>query len=691
MFSYLLKARRAAKRALKVRARRTLSQHPRRERAVRLSLFLGAILATGLLYPQSDLFSPVHIPREGNIAREDFIAPTVITLKKTPAELAEERELAKNASPIVLDYDSTVVDSALGKMRYFFSKAMSIKASMKPDSTADFGAFAETLTRDFPYMSSLALTETFNTDSLQVVMVRLEDILADEIYFNGVLKSLEPLEKEPTRPVVMRAEGRDIIVNRDEALDLNRAHKKLLDALNRIARDTVINVELHYEIGRHFIFANLDVAVEETNRRQAEAVARVSEIKRQGKEGDLVIRAGQVGTREDMEIVQEYAAQLRRLAIQESFFKANLPLLVRLLIIAIIFGLLYLYLKIFREDIYRSVPKLIAVFMLVAVELFAVYICESQGLNVFVYPVAVAPIMYAVLFDTRFGVISALFLSVLLGALLRMNFDMTLIAVTAGSIGAYSVSGVRARSQLFRTMVYLGVVGILLVLSLGYLNGATYARYTEDAMFALVAAVVTPILAAGLLPFFESLFGFTTDITLLELSDLNRPLLKRLALEAPGTFHHSIVVGSLAESAAKAIGANSLLARVGAYYHDIGKMDIAEYFIENQVGIKSKHDTITPSMSAIILASHVKRGRQIAEEADLPDDVMNFIEEHHGTMIMRFFYQKALDQGATPDVEPEFRYPGPKPQTKETAILMLADGVEAASRTLEDPSPARIR
>ncbi|HSH00740.1 MAG TPA: HDIG domain-containing protein, partial [candidate division Zixibacteria bacterium] len=331
------------------------------------------------------------------------------------------------------------------------------------------------------------------------------------------------------------------------------------------------------------------------------------------------------------------------------------------------------------------------VFLIVAVELAGVYLCETQEWNHFIFPVALAPIMFSVLFDTRFGVVSSLFISVLLGTLLSFNFDLTLFAICAGSLGAYSVAGVRMRAQLFRTMVYLGAVGALLALALGYMSAEVYQDYTEDITFALVGALITPIAAAGLLPFFESLFGFTTDITLLELSDLNRPLLKRLALEAPGTFHHSIVVGSLAEAAAKEIGANSLMARVGSYYHDIGKMDIAEYFIENQVGLKSRHDSITPSMSAIILASHVKRGRQIAEEADLPDDVMNFIEEHHGTMVMSFFYQRALEQGATPAIEPEFRYPGPKPQTKETAIVMLADGVEAASRTLEDPSPARIR
>jgi len=166
--------------------------------------------------------------------------------------------------------------------------------------------------------------------------------------------------------------------------------------------------------------------------------------------------------------------------------------------------------------------------------------------------------------------------------------------------------------------------------------------------------------------------------------------LKRLALEAPGTYHHSIIVGNLNESAAAAIGANPLLARVGAYFHDIGKIEIPEYFVENQLGVKSKHDELTPSMSSIILSSHVKMGRQLGEEAGIPDDVLNFIEEHHGTMVQSYFYNKAMEQGAGGETLDKFRYPGPKPQTRETGIAMLADAVEAASRTLDDPKPARI-
>jgi hypothetical protein len=209
--------------------------------------------------------------------------------------------------------------------------------------------------------------------------------------------------------------------------------------------------------------------------------------------------------------------------------------------------------------------------------------------------------------------------------------------------------------------------------------------------YGLFNGFISPILTIGLLPIFESIFDVSTDITLLELSDLNRPLLKRLSLEAPGTYHHSIIVANLAEAGAKAIGANVLLARVGAYYHDIGKMQKPEYFVENQMGAKSKHEKLVPSMSALILESHVKEGVEMAEQANLPKRIIDFIQEHHGTTLMSYFYNKAVEQGATQELMDEYRYPGPKPRSKETAIVMLADAVEAASRTLDDPKPSRIK
>jgi hypothetical protein len=196
-----------------------------------------------------------------------------------------------------------------------------------------------------------------------------------------------------------------------------------------------------------------------------------------------------------------------------------------------------------------------------------------------------------------------------------------------------------------------------------------------------------------LLPIFEFLFKITTDLTLLELSDLNRPLLKKMVLNAPGTYHHSLIVGNLAEAASDAIGANSLLARVGAYYHDIGKIEKAEYFSENETGHKSPHEKLAPSMSALIIQSHIKDGIELAKKHNLNKTIIDFIAQHHGTGLIYYFYQRALEKIGDDEKlkEEAFRYPGPKPQTKEAAIILLADAVEASSRTLNDPTPSRIK
>jgi hypothetical protein len=209
----------------------------------------------------------------------------------------------------------------------------------------------------------------------------------------------------------------------------------------------------------------------------------------------------------------------------------------------------------------------------------------------------------------------------------------------------------------------------------------------------MLSGITSAMLAALFLPILESLFGLTTDIRLLELSNLNNPILRRMALEAPGTYHHSLTVGTLAEAGAEAINANALLIRVGAYYHDIGKLKHPEYYVENQIFTINKHENLSPTMSSLILASHVKDGLAIAKELGLGPKVSQMIPQHHGTRIMTFFYQKAKEAAAEKGGEVnenDFRYPGPKPQFKEAAILMLADQVEAAARTLQAPNPSQI-
>jgi putative nucleotidyltransferase with HDIG domain len=260
---------------------------------------------------------------------------------------------------------------------------------------------------------------------------------------------------------------------------------------------------------------------------------------------------------------------------------------------------------------------------------------------------------------------------------------------TLGMVTVISVRRIRKRSQFYRTILLLTFLSVVLIflenVGLGESHGSTY-------LVGLFAPVLSVAFGLFLLPVVEPMVGVCSDLTLLELSDLNHPLLQRMALEAQGTYHHSQVVGQLAEHAARTIDANSLLTRVGALFHDIGKMQKPEYYVENQSPEANKHDELSPSMSALVIAAHVKEGIELARKWRLPQAVIDFIPEHHGTMVMEYFYHKALNsEESSPVKVDDFRYPGPKPHRRETAILMLADAVEAATRSLAKPTPSRIR
>jgi hypothetical protein len=208
----------------------------------------------------------------------------------------------------------------------------------------------------------------------------------------------------------------------------------------------------------------------------------------------------------------------------------------------------------------------------------------------------------------------------------------------------------------------------------------------------VINSILSPILAYGLLIFYEKVFGVATDLVFLELTDFNNPLLRELSSKAPGTFHHSIIMGNLSEQAAKEIGANQILARVGCYYHDIGKVVSPEYFVENQLESKNKHEQLNPSLSAKMIIAHVKNGIKLAEKYRMPREIINFIPMHHGNTLVSYFFEKARTEEGTEESIHDYiyRYPGPKPKSKETGIVMLADAVEAATRAIEDPTPAKL-
>ena len=366
--------------------------------------------------------------------------------------------------------------------------------------------------------------------------------------------------------------------------------------------------------------------------------------------------------------------------------------------ISIILSLFTLYLFLFRKKIFHDNGKLVYIAILLLMEMFLAYLTLTlnfqEPLQYLIF-VPVASMLLAIIFDTRVAFYATVTIAFLVAGIRSNDYAIGLSSIVAGALAAYTVRDIRSRTQIFWSMIYIFLGYTVSILALSFEQLENFSMILSNVSFALGNAVISPLLTFGLLIFFERVFKVTTDFTLVELSDLNHPMLRELSEKAPGTFHHSVTIGNIAEAAAEAIGANSILARVGGYYHDIGKTIKPEYFSENQVGPHSRHNRLKPRMSALIISSHVREGMELGREKGLPEIVLDFIPQHHGTTRISFFYDKALKQAAKKPQkdevrEEDFLYPGPKPQTKEAGIVMLADSVEATTRSLNNLTPQKL-
>jgi len=318
---------------------------------------------------------------------------------------------------------------------------------------------------------------------------------------------------------------------------------------------------------------------------------------------------------------------------------------------------------------------------------------EYTHMSPYYIPIAAIIMLVMLLFhNLELSLIFSMLLSVFVGMIYGGDLYLTVVLMLGGILASLYLWKARRRSKIITAGIFVGIAQSLCVLTFfqqSLFQAPSVLKFCTAPFF---NGVISAFLVAGLLPVFEFLFKVVTDISLLELADFNHPLLKRLVLEAPGTYHHSLMVGNLAEMACEVVGANSLLARVGAYYHDIGKLEKPEYFSENQDKCSSKHENLSASMSKLIIMDHVKTGVELAKSNRLNKTIVDFITQHHGTSLVYYFYRRALESAEnTEGVQEEvYRYPGPKPQTKETAIVLLADSVEAACRALDEPNAERI-
>jgi cyclic-di-AMP phosphodiesterase PgpH len=316
---------------------------------------------------------------------------------------------------------------------------------------------------------------------------------------------------------------------------------------------------------------------------------------------------------------------------------------------------------------------------------------SSLDSSLYGIPIAAGAMFVSLLFDFHTAITFSFTISLLSGLWVR-DASFSIFIFVSSITAAFGVIRCRKRSALLKGGGYVIAANVITVIIILLFKEELFTVKSPTAiLFAALGGISVTAIVSLLLPLIEYVFKVTTDISLLELLDLNQPVMKSLMISAPGTYHHSVIVGNLVESAAEIVGANPLLARVSAYYHDIGKVKMPDYFVENQGGSSNKHNKITPQMSTLIITNHVKEGVEIARQYKIPEPIIDIIEQHHGTMLVTYFYQKAKDAGANGiPVEEDYKYHGPKPQTRVAALVMMADAVEAASRVLTEPTPARI-
>ena len=369
--------------------------------------------------------------------------------------------------------------------------------------------------------------------------------------------------------------------------------------------------------------------------------------------------------------------------------------------VGLLVSLFAIYLALFRPRIVGSMRRLGLIAFIIALIGAVAWLAREVNVDAPVEYLVVLPaasMLLTVFFDSRVGFFGTVTLAFIVGGILGNDYSFALAGLVAGALSVYTVRDMKNRTQIFRSLGFIFLGYALTIIALGVERYESLPVVAEQLGFALGNAVISPVLTYGLTIFLERLFRVTTDLTLLELAQYNHPLLRLLAEKAPGTYHHSLQLATLAEAAAASVGANEVLARVGAYFHDVGKIIKPTYFVENQKGSRNRHDRLAPRMSSLIIAAHVKEGVALAREYKLPEEVIEFIPMHHGTMRIDYFYNKAVelaqqseDETKIDEInEQDYRYPGPRPQTKETGILMLADGVEAAVRTIDEPTPQRI-
>lgn len=672
---------------------RVLSGQPERtwpwgavHHGARALILLGLAAVVVMLFPVAPI-PDLPVLEKGMVTDEDIIAQVGFPIYKSEDDLARERaEAAAGVAPIFV-YNPAAVDTMLGRVRAFMGKIEEISAEGS-DATARANLRRLLQTNGFP--SDEGTLNLLESSGNRTVLARsLEAAIRRELP-EGIA-STGDLEETTAGQIRLRREGREILLSRDSVRTAPRFFDRAGDHLPRAVSPDL--AELQRLILIRFFEQSIRLDRDATEAARERARQAVPVIKGEVLKGEKIVGAHEQVRDAELERLIAYRDQLSRLGELESGLSSTGRTIGAFLYnvsVLAVFGLLLFF---FRPTVYREFRHILLLAILILALVGSAAIIARSGWPVELIPIALPALVVAALWDGRMALNLSLVLAILLsGQSPFLGISVLYTLVLGGAAAGLGVRVVRRRLQTWVFVLIIATAYAAAAITLGFLRSREAAEILATIVWGTLNATGSALIAMGFLPLIEAFTKITTDQTLLELSDMNHPLLQRLQREAVGTFSHSLNVANLAEAAARAIDANALLTRVGVYYHDIGKVIKPQYFIENQPPGRNPHDKLKPATSAAIVRSHVVEGLRLAEEAKLPDCVKAFIAEHHGTQAISFFYDRARELDLEAELDPrDFAYPGPRPQSKETAIVMLADSVESAARVLNDPTPERIR
>lgn len=601
-----------------------------REKTINIRMIL-LLLLIGFFVLSSKMAYVEDTYKVGTALQKDIVAPTSISY----VDNEKKRELIDrliSEVDVVYIVDEKVEEEVYGKINEFFK-------DLKSESTGE---------------------------NYQAYLQRLELKLNED----DVKRILKPKDVDKVKKEIL-AGVKDIYAKglRDNTEDMD-------NVLNELKQS---GDNLKYEIISRYLKANQLYNYERTEAELKKKIANIGDIRVNISAGDIVLRAGNKLTHSDVELLKKIG--VFSLVDNARIFVGNL------LYIFIISGLFWITIKKLLPKYILNKKHYYATLLAILILFIGIRFVNLRYISII--PFEFLPVTLGILFGPLYSGVISCFVFMYVISLVGYNSTIFLVILVSMIFSIYSTNRIKTRTDIVNIGIYIGLLKMLVGVSIAWINKLAFVDMVFSMAQLFLSGILTGMIVIALLPYFENSFNILTKMKLIELGDLSHPLLKRMSVEAPGTFHHSMLVATLSEQAAEAIGADSIFTRVACYYHDIGKMKRPNFYVENQKGGINPHDKLSPNLSTLVIKAHTKDGQEMGKEYKIPKEIRDIMAEHQGTTFLAYFYNKAKKEDSTVEAS-DFRYDGPKPKTKESAVIMLADSIEAAVRTLDDKDPISV-